>query len=94
MEAFIQESSVASIIAMYYTLHTARQKDRVGILRVLTVLASCRDDRAYEDPFLHSLVRIYYHRTKNIKLNDSQMILSSKYIKSNLYHFEILRLRY
>lgn len=56
VEAFIQESSVASIIAMYYTLHTARQKDRVGILRVLAVLASCKNDRAYEDPFLHSLV--------------------------------------
>lgn len=56
MEVFIRESSVASIIAMYYTLHTARQKDRVGILRVLAVLASCKNDRAYEDPFLHSLV--------------------------------------
>lgn len=58
VEAYIQDSSVASIIAMYYTLHTARQKDRVGILRVLAILASCKDDRAYEDPFLHSLVCI------------------------------------
>lgn len=58
VEAYIQESSVASIIAMYYTLHTARQKDRVGILRVLAILASCKDDRSYEDPFLHSLVSI------------------------------------
>lgn len=56
VESFIQESSVASILAMYYTLHTARQKDRVGILRILAVLASCKNDRAYEDPFLHSLV--------------------------------------
>lgn len=56
VEAYIQESTVASIVAMYYTLHTARQKDRVGILRVLAILASCKDDRAYEDPFLHSLV--------------------------------------
>lgn len=55
-EAYIQESSVASIVAMYYTLHTARHKDRIGILRVLAILASCKDDRAYEDPFLHSLV--------------------------------------
>lgn len=54
VEAYIQESSVASILAMYYTLHTARHKDRIGILRVLR--ASCKDDRAYEDPFLHSLV--------------------------------------
>lgn len=41
---------------MYYTLHTARTKDRVGILRILAILSSCKNDRAYEDPFLHSLV--------------------------------------
>lgn len=58
VEAFIQQSSVASIIAMYYTLHTARMKDRVGILRILAVLASCKNDRAYEDPFLHSLIAL------------------------------------
>lgn len=56
VEAYIQESSVASILAMYYTLHAARHKDRVGLLRILTVLANCKDDRAFEDPFLHSLV--------------------------------------
>lgn len=56
VEPYIRESAVASIIAMYYTLHTARQKDRVGILRVLAILTSCKDERAYEDPFLHSLV--------------------------------------
>lgn len=43
---------------MYYTLHTARQKDRVGILRILTILSSCKEDRAYEDPFLHSLIAL------------------------------------
>uniref|UniRef100_U5EZ47 Putative negative elongation factor b n=1 Tax=Corethrella appendiculata TaxID=1370023 RepID=U5EZ47_9DIPT len=58
VEAYIQESSVSSILAMYYTLHTARQKDRIGILRILAVLASCKDDRAYEDPFLHSLIAL------------------------------------
>ncbi|XP_055600900.1 negative elongation factor B [Uranotaenia lowii] len=58
VEAYIQESSVASILAMYYTLHTARQKDRVGILRVMAILSSCKDDRAYEDPFLHSLIAL------------------------------------
>lgn len=55
-EAYIQESSVAALLAMYYTLHVTRQKDRVGLLRVLTILANCKDDRAFEDPFLHSMV--------------------------------------
>lgn len=58
VEAYIQESSVASILSMYYTLHAARQKDRVGLLRILTILASCKDDRAYDDPFLHSLIAL------------------------------------
>ncbi|CAO1395031.1 unnamed protein product [Diamesa tonsa] len=56
IEAYIQESPVASILAMYYTLHVAKNKDRVGLLRILTILSSCKEERAYEDPFLHSLV--------------------------------------
>ncbi|KAJ8978277.1 hypothetical protein NQ317_009617 [Molorchus minor] len=37
VEAYIQDSAVASILAMYYTLHVAKIKDRVGLLRILTV---------------------------------------------------------
>ena len=69
VEAYIQDSSVASILAMYYTLNVARLKDRVGLLRILTVLANCKDDRAFEDPFLHSLVSIharFKNETKNL----------------------------
>nr|CAD7404193.1 unnamed protein product [Timema cristinae] len=51
----ISESSVTSILAMYYTLHSARSKDRVGLMRILGTLANCHNDRAFEDPFLHSL---------------------------------------
>lgn len=56
VEAYLQDSTVASVLAMYYTLHVAKLKDRVGLLRILTVLANCKDDRAFEDPFLHSIV--------------------------------------
>jgi negative elongation factor B len=56
IEAYIQESSVASILTMYYALHVAKQKDRIGLLRILTVLSSCKEERAYEDTFLHSLI--------------------------------------
>ena len=45
IEAFIRESSVASILAIYYTLHVWRQKDRIGLLRTLAVLSSCKDHR-------------------------------------------------
>lgn len=56
VQAYIQESSVASIIAIYYTLHTAKIKDRVGLMRILGSLSNCDKNRAFEDPFLHSLV--------------------------------------
>lgn len=56
VEAYIRESGVAAVLAMYYTLHAARHRDRVALLRILTVLAGCKDDRAFEDPFLHAFV--------------------------------------
>lgn len=63
-QAYVQESSVASIIAMYYTLHTAKHKDRVGLMRVLGALANCDSDRAFEDPFLHFLVSFFFFFTE------------------------------
>lgn len=70
VEAYLQESSVASILAMYYTLHVTKHKDRVGLLRILAVLANCRDDRAFEDPFLHSMVALLIHMTDEFTTAD------------------------
>ncbi|XP_054712740.1 negative elongation factor B-like [Uloborus diversus] len=55
-QAYIQENGVASVLAMYYTLQNARQKDRHGLMRVLGTLALCENDRAFEDPFINSLI--------------------------------------
>lgn len=55
-QAYLQESSVACVLAMYYTLHTATRKDKTALMRVLGTLATCHQDRAFQDTFLHSLV--------------------------------------
>ena len=55
-EHFVKESPVASLLIMYYTLHVIRQKDRIGILRIVPILSSCTDLHSFEDPYLHSLV--------------------------------------
>lgn len=70
VEAYIQDSAVASILAMYYTLHVARLKDRVAILRILSILSSCKDDRAYEDTFLHSLIAYLIHMVDEFSNED------------------------
>ena len=55
-QAYITESSVACLLAVYYTLQTARTKDRVGLMRVLGCLSTSEGDRAFDDTFLHALV--------------------------------------
>lgn len=55
-QAYVQENGVASVLALYYTFHTARQRDRLGVMRVLGTLAGAEGHRAYQDPFLHTLV--------------------------------------
>ncbi|XP_077504426.1 negative elongation factor B-like [Amblyomma americanum] len=55
-QAYVQENAVTSVLALYYTFHTARQRDRTGVMRVLGSLAGAEGQRAYQDPFLHTLV--------------------------------------
>lgn len=53
---FIQEDRVATIITLYYAFQLLRQKDKVGIIRILGTLSNSQDTRLIEDPFLHTLV--------------------------------------
>ncbi|KNC28784.1 Negative elongation factor B [Lucilia cuprina] len=91
VEAYIQESSVASILAMYYTLNTARQKDRVGVLRVLAILSSCKDDRAYEDPFLHSLIALLIPMAEEFTTEDFCTTLFDEFLFAGLTRDNVTR---
>lgn len=55
-QAYVQHNAVASVLAVFYVLHLARQRDRAGLLRVLGTLALAEGRRAYRDPFMHTLV--------------------------------------
>jgi len=57
-QAYISESSVPCVLAMYYTLQVARSKDKVALNRVLGTLALGHSERTFEDPFLHTLVAL------------------------------------
>ncbi|XP_063244887.1 negative elongation factor B isoform X2 [Bacillus rossius redtenbacheri] len=83
-QAYVQESSVASILAMYYTLHTARSKDRVGLMRVLGTLANCHSDIAFDDPFLHSLVSLLIHSSDEFSAEDFCTIVFDEFFSAGL----------
>jgi len=57
-QAYVNDSGVAATLAMYYTLHLTKQKDKLGLMRVLGCLSTTYHGRSYDDPFLHSLVQI------------------------------------
>lgn len=70
-QAYSQLSGVAAVLSMYYALHVGgigagtmavgqgkTRGDARGLNRVLATLPNCQGQRAYEDPFLHTLVRL------------------------------------
>ncbi|XP_043207189.1 negative elongation factor B-like [Amphibalanus amphitrite] len=69
-QAYITESSVACLLAVYYTLQTARSRDRVGLMRVLGCLSASEGDRAFEDTFLHSLVTLLIGMSDELATED------------------------
>lgn len=90
-QAYVQESSVASIIAMYYTLHTAKHRDRVGLMRVLGALANCDSDRAFEDPFLHFLVSLLIHMGDEFTAEDFCTVIFDEFFYAGLARENVIR---
>ncbi|XP_065353208.1 negative elongation factor B [Cloeon dipterum] len=90
-QAYVQESSVASILAMYYTLHCARTKDRVGLMRVLGTLANCENDRAFEDPFLHSLISLLINNPDEFAAEDFCTVLFDEFFFAGITRDNVSR---
>ncbi|XP_033222942.1 negative elongation factor B [Belonocnema kinseyi] len=64
-QAYAQLSGVAAVLSMYYALHVGGvgsfgrgRGDARGLMRVLATLPNCQGQRAFEDPFLHTLVSL------------------------------------
>ncbi|XP_043497771.1 negative elongation factor B [Polistes fuscatus] len=64
-QAYAQLSGVAAVLSMYYTLQVGGggsigkgRGDARGLMRVLATLTNCQAQRAFEDPFLHTLVSL------------------------------------
>ncbi|EFN88274.1 negative elongation factor B [Harpegnathos saltator] len=64
-QTYVQLSGVAAVLSMYYSLHVGGgggvvkgRGDTRGLTRVLPILPNCQAHRAFEDPFLHTLVSL------------------------------------
>ncbi|KAF2879867.1 hypothetical protein ILUMI_26297 [Ignelater luminosus] len=91
VESYIQESSVASVVVIYYTLYVAKEKDRIGLLRILSILANCRDDIAFEDTFLHLLVTYLIHMAKEFSSEDFCTALFDEFLFAGITRESVMK---
>nr|XP_053633945.1 negative elongation factor B-like [Cherax quadricarinatus] len=90
-QAYLQESSVACILAMYYTLHTATRKDKTALMRVLGTLATCHQDRAFQDTFLHSLVAALIPMADDFSTEDFCTVVFDEFFFTNINRENVMR---
>lgn len=90
-EAYMRESPVCGILAMYYTLHAAKVRDRGALLRILSILGSCKDGRAYEDPFLHALVSLLVQWPDEFHGEDFSTVLFDEFFFAGLSKDNVTR---
>lgn len=90
-EAYMRESSVCGVLAMYYTLHAAKFRDRGALLRILSILGSCKDGRAYEDPFLHALVALLIQLPDEFQGEDFSTVLFDEFFFAGLSKDNVTR---
>lgn len=90
-QAYIQENGVASVVAMYYTLHSAKQRDRQGLMRVLGTLNNCEKNRAFEDPFLHNLVALLINLSSEFSAEDFCTIIFDEFFMTHIMKENVVR---
>uniref|UniRef100_A0A2P2I3Z6 Negative elongation factor B-like n=1 Tax=Hirondellea gigas TaxID=1518452 RepID=A0A2P2I3Z6_9CRUS len=90
-QAYLQESSVACVLSMHYTLHCANRRDRAGVMRVLGTLATCHQDRAFHDTFLHSLVAALIPMTDEFAMEDFCTIVFDEFFLTNISRENVMR---
>ncbi|XP_077293732.1 negative elongation factor B [Arctopsyche grandis] len=90
-EAYMRDSSVSGVLAMYYTLHAAKLRDRGALLRVLSILGSCKDGRSYEDPFLHALVSLLIQLSDEFQGEDFCTVLFDEFFYAGLNRDNVTR---
>ncbi|KAK0065609.1 negative elongation factor B-like isoform X1 [Biomphalaria pfeifferi] len=67
---WISQSSLASMVAMYYCLQCARMRDRLALVQILPTMIHCENDRAYNDTFLHCLTSYLIHMKDDFQHKD------------------------
>ncbi|XP_052091452.1 negative elongation factor B-like [Mytilus californianus] len=88
---FIKDNSIASMIAMYYTLQVSRNRDKVAVLQILPSLVHSENDRAYEDTFLHCLIAYLLSMGDDFSYDDFCVCVLDDFLLPSISKENVLR---
>jgi len=90
-QAYIQENGVACVLALYYTLHVSRHRDKTGVMRVLGTLSTSEGARAFDDHFLHSLIGHLVAMLDEFSAEDLCTVVFDEFLLTSLARDHVVR---
>ena len=78
-QAFIEDNTVGTTLAMHYTIQVTKNKDKIAVKRVLGILAPSVKNHPFEDVFLHNLIS-YLIQVKKYSLIINRYVYKIAYI--------------
>ena len=78
-QAFIEDNTVGTTLAMHYTIQVTKNKDKIAVKRVLGILAPSVKNHPFEDVFLHNLIS-YLIQVKKYYLIINRYVYKIAYI--------------
>ena len=83
----VATDSLASVISIYYLFQVCRQKDKQGINRILSsCISSCIDNKAFENPFLHTLVLYLIQMPEDFLDEDFASVVMDEFFLTGIHY--------
>merc|ERR1719361_1693335 len=88
-QAFIEDNTVGTTLAMHYTIQVTKNKDKIAVKRVLGILAPSVKNHPFEDVFLHNLISYLIQMRDDFDAEDFCTVVFDEFFFTLINTFEI-----
>lgn len=88
---FIEDNTVATTLAMHYTIQVTKNKDKIAVKRVLGLLAASVKNHPFEDVFLHSLITFLIQMRDDFEAEDFCTVVFDEFFLTLITNDNVVR---
>jgi len=88
---FIEQNTVATTLAMHYTIQVTKYKDKIAVKRVLGLLGPSVKNHPFEDVFLHSLITYLIQMRDEFDAEDFCTVVFDEFFHPLIAHDNIVQ---